>query len=86
MGNRWVLETILLYRLGWDLYILAVIGRWLLCSGGCLLRFYCTQNSNIDLFSRALTNYDYTYVIVCVRTYVHIHVYVRTYEYGMHVP
>ena len=25
-----VLETILLYRLGWDLCILAVIGRWLL--------------------------------------------------------
>ena len=32
-----VLETILLYRLGWDLCILAV-----LCSGGCLLRFHCT--------------------------------------------
>ena len=28
-----VLETILLYRLGWDLCILAVLGRWLLCSG-----------------------------------------------------
>ena len=56
MGNRWVaaldrwlhkwldygvLETILLYKLGWDLCILAVIGRWLLCSGGCLLRFHC---------------------------------------------
>ena len=36
-----VLETILLYRLGWDFCILAVIGRWLLCSGGCLLRFHC---------------------------------------------
>ena len=37
-----VLETILLYRLGWDPCILAVIERWLLCSGGCLLRFHCT--------------------------------------------
>ena len=48
MGNRWVdygvLETILLYRLGWDFCILAVIGRWLLCSGGCLLRFHCIRN------------------------------------------
>ena len=52
MGNRWVavldrwldygiLETILLYWLGWDLCILAVIGRWLFCSGGCSLRFHC---------------------------------------------
>ena len=32
-----VLETI-----GWDFCILAVIGRWLPCSGGCLLRFHCT--------------------------------------------
>ena len=28
------------YRLGWDFCILAVIGRWLLCSGGCLLRLH----------------------------------------------
>ena len=28
-------------RLGWDFCILAVIRRWLLCSGGCLLRFHC---------------------------------------------
>ena len=52
MGNRWVavldrwlhkvagLWGVLLNRLGWDLCILAVIGRWLLCSGGCLLRFH----------------------------------------------
>ena len=40
-----VLETILLYRLGWDLCILAVIGRCLLCSGGCLLRFHCSSVS-----------------------------------------
>ena len=32
-----VLETILLYRLGWDICILAVLGRWLLCSSGCLV-------------------------------------------------
>ena len=33
------------YRLGWDFCILAVhvIGRWVLCSGGCLLRFHCTS-------------------------------------------
>ena len=37
------METILLYRLGWDPCILAVIGRWLLCSGGYLLRFHCTS-------------------------------------------
>ena len=36
--------SILLYRLGWDFCILAVIGRWLLCSGGCLLRFHCIHN------------------------------------------
>ena len=58
MGNRlvavhrqvaalsgWIMGywTILLYRLGWDPCILAVIGswRWLLCSGGSLLRFHC---------------------------------------------
>ena len=44
-----VLETILLYRLGWDLCILAVIGRWLLCSGGCLLRFYCIRTIYIQI-------------------------------------
>ena len=30
------------YTFCWDFCILAVIGRWLLCSGGCLLRFHCT--------------------------------------------
>ena len=43
-----VRETILLYRFGWDPCILAVIGRWLLCSGGCLLRFYCTVSGKKD--------------------------------------
>ena len=37
MAGLWVLETILLYRLGWDFCILAVLGRWLLCSCGCML-------------------------------------------------
>ena len=37
-----VLETLLLYRLGWDLCILAVIGRWLLSAS--LLRFYCSDH------------------------------------------
>ena len=35
------------HRLGWDLCILAVLGRWLLCSGDCLLRFHCTKEGNI---------------------------------------
>ena len=31
---KWL--TILLNRIGWESCILAVLGRWLLCSGGCL--------------------------------------------------
>ena len=27
-------------RLGWDFCILAVIRRWVVCSGGCFLRFH----------------------------------------------
>jgi len=43
--------TILLYGLSSDVCVLAVIGRWLLCSGGysCLLRFYCTVKPTIDI-------------------------------------
>ena len=44
-----VLRTILLYRLGWDRCILVAIGRWLLCSGGCLLRFHCIEYSCLPI-------------------------------------
>ena len=43
-----VLETILLYRLGWDLCILAVIGRWVLCSGGCPFQHFRQQYSWLE--------------------------------------
>ena len=36
--------TFVLARLG----ILAVIGRWLLCSGSCLLRFHYTFMNTIE--------------------------------------
>ena len=34
-AGLWGTGDYTLYRLGWDVCILAVIGRWLLCSGGC---------------------------------------------------
>ena len=47
-----VLETILLYRLRrLGLVHLGCIGRWLLCSGGCLLRFHCiTKDCGSEIY------------------------------------
>ena len=41
--DRWLHEVaawIIGCRLGWDFCILAVIRRWVVCSGGCFLRFH----------------------------------------------
>ena len=62
LAGLWGVGDYTLYRLGWDLCILAGIGRWVVCSGGCFLRFHC----RIILYR------------VCIGTRVHLHKDVRT--------